>query len=243
MTRRRPRRDRVLRGIGALVLAVAGCGRPSPADQPRLPDQVFDFPRLYGDYCAGCHGRDGRLGAGPPLNDPLLIAVMSAEEMKQVITDGRPGTLMPAFSQEHEGRLSDRQIDFLVAEMRTRWGQPAGAKDHLPAYALAKAPPGNKKNGARVFAVACAGCHGAHGQGEEAGAINDPAFLALVSDQFLRRMVITGRPDLGMPDYRTRGDRPASFKPLTSQEIADVVAYVAAWRQPYPQGPAGQPAR
>ena len=41
---------------------------------------------------------------------------------------------------------------------------------------------------------------GAHGE-KRIGAINDPAFLALISDQALRRYAITGRPDLGMPDY------------------------------------------
>jgi mono/diheme cytochrome c family protein len=38
--------------------------------------------------------------------------------------------------------------------------------------------------GEKVFAAACADCHGVHGEGTEAGgAINDPAFLALMSDQ------------------------------------------------------------
>ena len=39
--------------------------------------------------------------------------------------------------------------------------------------------------------------------------MNEPDFLALVSDQALRRIIITGRPDLGMPNYR-RGRWPAS---------------------------------
>ena len=30
--------------------------------------------------------------------------------------------------------------------------------------------------------------------------INDPAFLDLASEQVLRRFVITGRPDFGMPN-------------------------------------------
>src|SRR5205085_1734642 len=51
-----------------------------------------------------------------------------------------------------------------------------------------------------VFRRACAACHGTHGQGaEEDGrrrrTIHDPTFLALISDQALRRLVITGRPD------------------------------------------------
>ena len=73
---------------------------------------------------------------------------------------------------------------------------------------------GNKDEGLKVFARACASCHGDRGQGRQSdgksvGAINDPDFLALISDQALRRYVITGRLDLGMPDY---ADPPAGLR-------------------------------
>jgi len=87
-----------------------------------------------------------------------------------------------------------------------------------------------------VFARACAGCHGRQGQGGEHGAINEPAFLALISDRALRRIVITGRPDLGMPAYDGTDGRPDDFPPLTSAQIDDLVALLASWRQ---GGPAG----
>ena len=79
-----------------------------------------------------------------------------------------------------------------------------------------------KEEGLKVFARACASCHGDRGQGgtnggKSVGAINDPDFLALISDQALRRYVITGRPDLGMPDYADPKGRPEGFQPLTSR--------------------------
>src|SRR5262249_10608994 len=86
--------------------------------------------------------------------------------------------------------------------------------------------PGNKDAGAKVFAAACAGCHGKDGKGGDHGAVNDPDFLALVSKQLLRRLVITGRPDLGMPTYAEMTDRP-----LTEAEINDVVALLESWKQ------------
>jgi hypothetical protein len=57
----------------------------------------------------------------------------------------------------------------------------------------------------------------------------------LESDQDLRTNVIVGRPELGAPDWR--GDVPG--KPISAQEISDVVAWLAAQRpkvpdQPYP---------
>ena len=88
-----------------------------------------------------------------------------------------------------------------------------------------------------MFDRACAGCHGKGGEGVERDGrlllkLNDPAFLALISDQELRRYVITGRPDLGMPPYNSRPPdfQPPGFQPLTSAEIDDLVALLAYWR-------------
>jgi mono/diheme cytochrome c family protein len=94
----------------------------------------------------------------------------------------------------------------------------------------------NKDGGARVFARACASCHGSQGQGgkdgdQQIGAINNQAFLTLISDQALRRYIITGRPDLGMPAFNDNHGRPPEFRPLSSAEIDDLVAFLAYWRQ------------
>src|SRR5438132_632707 len=92
-------------------------------------------------------------------------------------------------------------------------------------------PPDPGREFVALYKENCAGCHGA--DGKLAGAINDPAFLALISDQALRRLAITGRPDLTpeMPDFRSTTGRGPSFKPLSSQEIDDLVALLASWRQ------------
>ena len=63
--------------------------------------------------------------------------------------------------------------------------------------------------------------------------ITDDSFLALVSDQGLRTLVITGRPELGAPDWR--GD--VSGKPMSDQEVTDVVAWLTSKRVQNP----GQP--
>src|SRR5205823_105211 len=97
-----------------------------------------------------------------------------------------------------------------------KWGSPGPLPDGAPP--LQAAGEGTRRGKAdyeriegTVFARACAVCHGDRGQGVEQGGlrkstINHPAFLALISDQALRRYVITGRPDLGMPSYA--GARP-----------------------------------
>jgi hypothetical protein len=61
----------------------------------------------------------------------------------------------------------------------------------------------------------------------------DGSFLALISDQQLRTIVIAGRPELGAPDWR--GD--VVGRPLSAQEVSDVVAWLASQRTKLP----GQP--
>jgi cytochrome c oxidase cbb3-type subunit 3 len=232
--------------IGLLVLIAAGCGRPSLQRQALPPHAILDFATLFHRNCAGCHGENGAYGPAPPLNDPLFLQIISDDEMKRIMSEGR--ALMPAWAVKQrelpkyhvetrfDRRLTPEQIDVLIRGIRESWQKPVVTEDSVgrpPPYALAEASRGNPQAGEKVFTYACASCHGAKGEGGDAGPLHDPYFLALISDQELRRIVITGRPDLGMPDYRTRGDRSKSFKPLTSQEIANVVAYVASWREPY----------
>src|SRR5262249_32833604 len=128
------------------------------------------------------------------------------------------------------------QVEVLAQGIKKRWGPPASPAGSVPPYvASAGAGAGKKDEGARVFARACAGCHGSQGQGGQngdrpVGAISSPAFLALISGQELRRYAITGRPDLGMPAYDGKAGRPPDFRPLTSAEINDLVALLAYWR-------------
>jgi cytochrome c oxidase cbb3-type subunit III len=229
----------------SLSVLAAGCdlpGRPLPDDRPVPADQVVDFSSLYTARCAGCHGADGRLGPAPPLNDPLFLAIVPDAELLRIIREGRsvsPGqkSLMPAFTRERGGPLTDAQVKVLAEGIKEHWRPPAPPSGSLPPYlAPVTDGGGNKDRGARVFARACAGCHGKEGEGVERDGrlrrkINDLAFLALVSDQALRRTIITGRPDLGMPPYDDKDGRPSDFRALTSAEIDDLVALLKDWRQ------------
>jgi cytochrome c oxidase cbb3-type subunit 3 len=230
--------------LAMLVGCVAGCdlpGRPKTSDRYMPPPQERTFGAMFQRNCAGCHGADGKLGPAPPLNDKLYLSLISDEELKRVIADGRSGTLMPAFSTANGGHLTPEQVDILAAGIKPRWGPVGPAPNDAPPYFLAKAKPdgagaGAKAEGLKVFARACASCHGDHGQGgqhdgKSVGAINDPDFLALISDQALRRYVIAGRPDLGMPDYADPTGRPEDFRPLIREEVTNVVALLADWRQ------------
>ena len=227
---------------------VAGCGlpgQPQTGDRYVPPQEEKSFSALFKRNCVGCHGVDGKLGPAPPLNDKLFLVLLPHTELQRVIREGRPGTLMPAFATAKGGPLTAEQVKVLAGGIKQRWGPVEPVPSRAPPYLLAQTGPdgpgaGNKEEGFKVFAQVCASCHGDHGQGgryggrsdgKSVGAINDPDFLALISDQALRRYVITGRPDLGMPDYADPTGRPEGFKPLTGQEVTNVVALLTEWRQ------------
>jgi cytochrome c oxidase cbb3-type subunit 3/ubiquinol-cytochrome c reductase cytochrome c subunit len=219
----------------AAGLAMAGCdalpGKPRLADREKLPSEIMDFGTLYARNCAGCHGADGKLGPARALNDPVYLVLVPRERLRQVIATGVPGTAQPALAITAGGTLTDAQIDALVRGLVETWGRPEAVKDvALPAYD-AKAESGDAERGKAVYATACASCHGPDGRGgPKGGAVTDPSYLSLVSDQYLRTTVIAGRTDLGMPDWRGV----AAGQPLSGSQISDVVAWLVAERRPVP---------
>ena len=221
--------------MSILLLSACGSphGEPQPGSEPVAPNHVLDFATLYGENCAGCHGAQGRGGAAIALADPVYLAIVDEDAMHSVIANGARGTSMPAFAQSAGGMLTDKQIDVITSGIISRWSR-RGILDgsHPPSYAATAT--GNASQGEIVYGTYCASCHGPGGQGGRKGsAITNDSYLALVSDQGLRTIVITGRPELGAPDWR--GD--VSGKPLTDQEITDVVAWLGSRRVQNP----GQP--
>jgi cytochrome c oxidase cbb3-type subunit III len=215
---------RCLSVIAAMLMLVACSNSP---EQYVLPDNVMDFATLYKGNCAGCHGQNGRYGAARPLHDGLYLALVGKERLRNVIANGVPGTTMPPFAQDQGGTLTDQQITTLADEMEKRWARPKEFDaDAMPSYA---APLGNANAGAVAFRQYCASCHGPDGTGvagKKAGSAVDPAYLDLVSDQYLRTTVIAGRSDEAIPNWRTYVPGQA----MTPQEVSDVVAWLAAHR-------------
>ncbi len=218
-------------------LGLGGCdalpGKPRLADRELLPTQVMAFSTLYARNCAGCHGADGRLGASRALNDPLYLALVPRERLRDVIARGIPGTAQPAFALKAGGSLTDAQVDALVGGLIETWGRPDAVKGiELPPYAAKVA--GDAARGKAVYSLACASCHGPDGRGgPKGGSVVDASYLALVTNQYLRTTVIAGRSDVGMPDWRSD----IQGQPLTDEQISDVVAWLSEERRPVPGRP------
>ena len=198
------------------------------------PNQVLDFATLYAQNCAGCHGAQGRGGAAIALADPVYLAIVDETAMRKVIANGIHGTSMPAFAQSCR-RNADRRTDRCDYERNLfTLGTQGNSRRSQSTFIRGKIRRECCTRRTRVTE------HIAHpamalkaGRTPKGSAITNDSFLALVSDQGLRTIVITGRPELGAPDWR--GNVPG--KPMTDQEITDVVAWLASRRVQNP----GQP--
>ena len=227
----------ILGVLGLFTVGLLGCanapGRPRPGEMPVVPNEISDFGALYGQNCAGCHGAEGKGGAAISLANPVYLAIADDAVLHRATANGVPGTTMPAFAQSAGGMLTDKQVEAIVSGIREHWAQPDifhGADP--PPYS--SSAPGDPARGSQVYATYCSSCHGAAGHGgPKASSIVDGSFLALVSDQELRTIVIAGRPELGAPDWQN--DVPGM--PMTAQGISDVVAWLASQRPKFP----GQP--
>jgi mono/diheme cytochrome c family protein len=224
--------------LAALVaFLLAGCSwqpaQPKGDSEVLAPSQVLDFGTLYAQNCSGCHGAEGRGGAAIALANPIYLAIADDATIRKVIANGVRGTAMPAFAESAGGMLTDAQIDVITKEIRSRWSQPGILNGVEPPSYLSKST-GDAQRGEAAYKVYCESCHGPGGRGgQKASAITNDSFLALVSDQGLRTIVIAGRPELGAPDWR--GNLPG--RPMLDLEVTDVVAWLASRRVANP----GQP--
>ncbi|HSY65209.1 MAG TPA: cytochrome c [Terriglobales bacterium] len=218
------------------LLACAACSRAPGihrADSEVVPpSEVIDFNVLYGQNCAGCHGIEGKGGAAMALANPVYLTIADSSVIRRIASDGVTGTPMPAFAESAGGMLTDKQIDSLVRGIRS-WAKADSFGNQTPPPYAAQIP-GKPQRGADAYRTYCSSCHGVDGHGGDKGSsIVNGSYLALVSDQQLRTIVIAGRPELGAPDWR--GD--VEGRPMSAQDISDVVAWLSSQRPKFP----GQP--
>jgi mono/diheme cytochrome c family protein len=214
-------------------MSCVGChgriGPPNDQEELTRPEEVTSFDRLYRQNCSACHGENGSGGPALDLANPNYQALVDDASLRRWITNGMPGTQMPAFGESAGGFLTSQQVDALITGMRSRWALVDRNRGEIPPYSSNAA--GTAELGHHLFEVNCSSCHQ---QGQQK--ITDTSYLALMSDQSLRTIVIAGRPDLGQPDWK----QVHPGQPLTDQDVSDIVAYLHSLRsetpgQPYPE--------
>jgi cytochrome c oxidase cbb3-type subunit 3/ubiquinol-cytochrome c reductase cytochrome c subunit len=212
---------------------------PNPADAPTAAraETAARSPalqrgrELYAQMCAVCHGERGegyKADQATALAHPDFLASASDAFIRRAIAHGRRGTTMSAWAHGRGGPLSGRDIDALVAFMRTWDVRPRAQLDR-------RAIEGDPKIGANLYARECARCHGDKGVGGPNVQIGDRDLFQTAGPGFLRYAIAKGRPGTPMPGYaQTLGER----------GIEDVLAYLqsAVSSSPMTQGaPPGRP--
>lgn len=230
--------------VAAIALAVTGCrdasGRPG-AHTPEVarPDQVTEVTTVYAQNCAACHGRDGQNGAAIALNNPAYLAIAGADNIERITRAGVPNTTMPPFGKNDGGMLTDQQVAALVQGIIQHWGRADALGGQSAPHYFASGP-GNPAAGQQAFGTFCASCHGSDGNGARltngsiTGSLLDSSYLALITDQGLRSIILAGQIDGQPHNWHSYGPRP-----MSDADITNIVAWLASHRvatpgQPYP---------
>lgn len=186
--------------------------------------------QLFEQNCSACHGSKGQGGVGIPLSLPSFIDSVSDNYLRKSIRYGRPGRVMPSFSN-----LSDNEVLSIVKYMRTWTGNKGKtfSKRHVK---------GNPKAGKKLFNQYCVSCHNAGGTGGVgtgvtfsrprdsaiiAPSLNNPGFLSSAEDLFIKETLMNGRKGTPMQSYKALG--------LSDQDINNLVKYIRDFEGgPYP---------
>jgi cytochrome c oxidase cbb3-type subunit 3 len=217
------------RTLGAALLlalvslaAVLSAGR---AQTPAGGPEAELGARLYAENCAVCHGADGqgRVGATLAKDWPSIRPDLT---VKTIISDGVPGSRMPAWSQARGGPFNEAEIEALTQYILS-W-QTGGAPQITSRATATLRPPitpppnvsGDPNRGAVLFDENCAVCHGPDGQGR-VGAALAKAWSGARPDLLVKTTIANGIQGSQMPAWSQ-----AKGGPLSDQQIDDLVVFV-----------------
>jgi len=204
-----------------LVVGSIGVQAEAPAQDPTNELGA----QLYAENCAVCHGPEGqgRVGATLAKDWPSIRPDLT---VKTIITNGVPGSPMPAWSQANGGPLSEAEIEALVQYILS-W-QTGGAPKITPRPPATLRPPitplpnvaGDPNRGGVLFDQNCAVCHGPNGEGR-IGATLAKAWPAIRPDLSVKATIANGISGSQMPAWSQ-----ANGGPLSEAEINDLVTFI-----------------
>jgi len=164
---------------------------------------------LFAQYCSPCHGQFGEGGPNPARVGDIILPISSAEylqtrddtTLRNIISFGQPNSGMSPFGDANGGPLNDEQLDALVEYIRSWEDNPP--VEEPPQFATptplptpeVSAPtpePIPSLTGGQLYAIACASCHGAQGEGDVGPALNTQEFQDKYDDQALFNTISNG---------------------------------------------------
>lgn len=185
---------------------------PSIAEVAAAGSNAARGETTYRRDCAACHGEAGE---GTPLGSPLATPDSRVRGRRraayQAVTAGVAGTAMPGYSIYDAATLRSLldHLDRLPVVPGSRAGWTIGR--------------GEAASGAVVYERACAGCHGARGEGKTGPALANPAFQRAATAAYIAATVVRGRQGAPMPAFGR--DNP-SYPRLAAGEVLDVTTFV-----------------
>ena len=185
---------------------------------------AIEGKKIYAANCAACHQAEGigKVGLAPNIGNRDFLAIASDTFIKNVVSQGRPGTAMVARPD-----LSGAKIDSVIAYLRSLpVANPITIKlDNTLKFT------GDKKKGADHYLKFCSSCHGTTGQGYSYGGpgpgIGLSGFLNQASDDFILQTLKNGRTGTAMRGFIGS----TGLGNLTEQDAKDIIVFLRSLKQ------------
>lgn len=230
-----------LTGISITVILIGLVLFFPAAAQSGDDDQLLEQgAKIFADNCAVCHGEDGqgRIGATLAKDWPSIRPDLRIQE---TVERGVKDTFMPAWGLAYGGPLDNDEIE-AVTRYILSWESgepriifPTPTQDTRLRLTPPPGVTGDPNNGAQLYKVNCAVCHGAQGEGR-IGATLARDWSSIRPDLRVKSVIESGVEGAVMPPWSQ-----ANGGPLSDQQINDIVAYILTWPAtssiPEPQEP------
>ena len=177
---------------------------------------------LYHYRCSRCHGLFGEGNSGPAIANADFLNAASDDYVRAIISNGRRHTAMFGWTSDltTTERLAQNQIADIISYLRFRAANPPDVL--YPGPNLGKADTGEI-----LFSRHCSECHGNHGEGTKAPALNNQEFLNSATNGYMLATMTLGRDSTAMPSWgRGSETNPA----LTIQDRLDITTAIRRWQ-------------
>ena len=175
----------IMLAIVSLMIPVFWIMETNGQTQAKLTQQnnnVAQGAKLYAQYCFSCHGMNGQGGSGPKLNGNSAVNSLSDTDLLRIIKAGIPNSsdpskfMMPAWGDQFGGPLSDPQVQYLFALIRSadpaylqKNGLPIGAN----ANGFTQVPNDLQQSQPSAYQTAVAQATAGAGTGQFGAAVDD----------------------------------------------------------------------